>query len=575
MENNFEKLHLQTQLNKKNWRDKFIKDHIFQDLTINNNHKEEDIQTKIKNIKSEEINDLKLIDIRFIHRNFFSFHNFENISKPPNMIKTFSNIKSQKKYKKEIKIFPYISFPQKKFKSNNINNDEKKLFMTKIENMKNFKSNYITYSHNLLNSSNNKKKFDDKNENKINKIFNLTFNKNKSNKRTKKLNYINDKDICYDNSRFNRIFDNKKYKINSIESRSFSKFNAIENKNKTLKDVEEEDYLIFKLLKKNQKLSDYIDSKMKINKKKKFAHSLIFSQLNKRKNNTFSEQSNQLIDEKKRKENDFTPKKINKYYTSQINLTDQKNYGEKSQKLNLLLLNNKNYDNNDNIKTININSKENLNLSNSKKNNYIKSNKNKNEINNLINDAINLIQETKFNYKLLKDIKNKDKLKRLIYFLKINNLEQNLDKDFQNTNNRFKITNSNISKMKQKCKDILEDFDKRINFNLDEFIKDYEKKDLQIDFSHFFNYLLILLMNYDKKIIPNTLEIKKESKTFAEDVKYSKVLEKHNEFMDLLDKQFNEGKNADKLLTKYLLKRKEEIEINNQNRNNKKFIFKK
>ena len=219
MENNFEKLHLQAQLNKKNWRDKFIKDHIFQDLTINNNHKEQDIQTKIKNIKSEEINDLKLIDIRFIHRNFLSFHNFENISKPPNMIKTFSNIKSQKKYKKEIKIFPYISFPQKKFKSNNINNDEKKLFMTKIENMKNFKSNYITYSHNLLNSSNNKKKFDDKNENKINKIFNRTFNKNKSNKRTKILNYINDKDICDDNSRFNRIFDNKKYKINSIENR--------------------------------------------------------------------------------------------------------------------------------------------------------------------------------------------------------------------------------------------------------------------------------------------------------------------------------------------------------------------
>ena len=129
--------------------------------------------------------------------------------------------------------------------------------------------------------------------------------------------------------------------------------------------------------------------------------------------------------------------------------------------------------------------------------------------------------------------------------------------------------------MKKKCKDILEDLDKKINFNLEEFIKEYEKKDLGINFVEFFNYLLIILVNYDKKIIPNTFTIKKETKKVQEDLKYSSVLKKHHEFMNLLDKQYNEGKNADKLLRKFILKREEEIKKDNPRKINKKFIFNK
>ena len=193
----------------------------------------------------------------------------------------------------------------------------------------------------------------------------------------------------------------------------------------------------------------------------------------------------------------------------------------------------------------------------------------------LLIEIINLIKEMKIKVDLLKDLKNKEKLKRLLYIIKVNNLEQDINEDFKKTNNKLKISDSFINKMKIKCKNILKDLDKRINFNLEEFIKEYERIDLGINFVQFFNYLLILLVNYDKKIIPNTFTIKKETNEMKEDVKYSSVLKRHNEFMNLLDKQYNEGKIANKLLRKFILKREEEMENNNPPLINKRFIFNK
>lgn len=154
MEKNLEKLDLLTKLNKKFLKDKYLKEHIFQELTINNNDKEDDIQTKISNIKSKELNDLKLIDIRLIQRNLLFQQNLEtNRINSKKQVNSFSNTVKKKK-QKETKIFPYISFSKKnknKYKSTdnkknyniknnkNSNNEEKKLFMTKIENMKRFK----------------------------------------------------------------------------------------------------------------------------------------------------------------------------------------------------------------------------------------------------------------------------------------------------------------------------------------------------------------------------------------------------------------------------------------------------
>jgi hypothetical protein len=175
-----------------------------------------------------------------------------------------------------------------------------------------------------------------------------------------------------------------------------------------------------------------------------------------------------------------------------------------------------------------------------------------------LNDLENSILELNIKNNFLKIMKNKEKMKRFLYFIKANNLEKDFNRNLENNNNNMKNFESTIQKMKKKYNDLLEEFDKKINFNLEEYIKEYEKKDLGVNFTEFFNYLLIILVNYDKKIIKNTFSIKKESKEQPYDVRYSTVIKRHNKFMNLLEKQFNEGKNLNKLLKKYLLKREEE-----------------
>ena len=573
MENNFAKLY-SPKINKKHSKDKYLKENIFQELTIYNNLKEDDIQTKIRNIKSEELNDLKLIDIRLIHLNLLSQQNLEtNGNNSPKIVKSFTNIVKQKG-KKEIKNFPYISFSKKKkkkykstdnkskeiIKNDNIpNNEERKLFMTKIENMKKF--NDFIIKNNKYRSI---------------KDYNLENTYHKNNNDSSKFinnNYYYQTEYDLEN---NEILNNQKFKNNS-QPKDFSNINENNNQNNKVTDIDKDDIAIYNLLRKNKELKEFLkDKKRRIKIKGNYIRNSILSKINET-NNTFNKQ---IINKKQKRQSIENKKFIN--YKNIVNLTQQREYKENQKKIinfNILKMNNINsHDMLSRNQIINaINLKNNITSSN---------NKDLNETNDLdmhrliknktlLKSIINCIKEMNIKVNLLKDLRNKEKLKRLLYIIKVNNLEQDLDKDFEKTNNKIKTTNSIIVKMKKKCKDILEDLDKKINFNLEEFIKEYEKKDLGINFVEFFNYLLIILVNYDKKIIPNTFTIKKETKKVQEDLKYSSVLKKHHEFMNLLDKQYNEGKNADKLLRKFILKREEEIEKDNPRKINKKFIFNK
>ena len=183
----------------------------------------------------------------------------------------------------------------------------------------------------------------------------------------------------------------------------------------------------------------------------------------------------------------------------------------------------------------------------------------------LTKEIIDLFNDTKIRGTFLNNLKDKEKLKRFLYFLKANNLESNFNKDYEDQYGKIKFQKSEVEKMKNKCRNILEELDKRNNFDLDEYIKEFENKDMNMSFFTFFNYLLMILKNYDKKIIKNTYEIKKESKEQPDEVKYSNVTKKHEIFMNLIEKQFNEGKNMDKLLMKCLNKTKRVKEIENIN----------
>ena len=491
MENNF-----LSKVNKKMPKDKYLKEHIFQELTIYNNLNEDDIQTKISNIKSEELNDLKLIDIRLIHRNLLSQQNLDtNGSSSPKLFKSFINT-AKKKKNKEIKIFPYISFSKKnkkKYKSTDNNNKEiiknidvnkveKKLFMTKIKNNKKF--NDFIFKNN---------------KHKIQKEYKLSQTYNKNNNDS--TNFINNHDYYHQtecNIEKKEILNSQKYQDHNIQSRGFSNIN--ENNiinNNLLKDVDadKDDIGIYKLLRKNNQLIEFLKDKNKrIKANGNYYHDSILSKINKR-NNTINKR---IINKKENKQS------ID--YKNIVNLIRQREDVENQNKkinLNILKKNNLNsYEVQSRNRIISpIDLKNNITPINSNNVNEIKELDINKLIKNktLLKNIINCIQEMNINVDLLKDLRNKEKLKRILYILKVNNLERDLNKDFQKTNNEFKIKNSIIIKMKKKCKDILEELDKKINFNLEEFIKEYEKKDLGINFVEFFNYLLIILVNYAQR----------------------------------------------------------------------------
>ena len=75
---------------------------------------------------------------------------------------------------------------------------------------------------------------------------------------------------------------------------------------------------------------------------------------------------------------------------------------------------------------------------------------------------------------------------------------------------------------------------------------EYKKSDLDMTFPQYYNYLLTILQNYDKKVVPNTFEIKNENKGQSDDLKYSTVVQKHRHFIKILDEQVKEGQYANK-----------------------------
>ena len=564
MDNIFEKLEKMNK--KKELKDKFLIEQIFEGLTLYNNSKDDNIKTKIKQIKNEEINDLKLIDVHLIHKNLISSSDLESPKqRHSNTSKTISNsnnnnnkdnlfIKNKKNKKREIKIFPFISSKKIKAKSSEKNNvinniNEKKLFMTKLDNMKRFRK---TFNKTI------------ENKNIKNNNFNQTFdNDNKNNKYLEQNNKIG---LSPENKTIidSKDKDKDKDKVNKEKIINLSNKIKENKKNKLIRDLdfEKEEHLIFKLLKKNEKLNKFVNNYNK-RKNDNYYNYMLFKNRNKTMGNKRINNSKKNIE----LDTNYSPVnknklKLNKDYNYKINLTEKNdskiinntniNFPKITKINHKSIINDKNNINNNNINMTPDNNRSKIN------NLSINNTKNKSSL----NDIISLIEESKVNPNIFKELKNREKIKRFLYVLKANNLEKDFNKDLEKRNNKFKGQKLSISKMKKKYNNILEEFDKKINFNLEEFIKEYERKDLGVNFAQFFNYLLIILVNYDKKIIKNTLEIKKESKEQPYDVRYSTVTRRHNEFMNLLDKQFNEGQNANKLLNKYLLKREDEKENN-------------
>ena len=675
----FEELEEQN-INKKEIKEKFSSENVFHELKLDDTHTKS-IHSKIDKLRDAQINDLKLINIRIEPKHSIVTKKSES-SRLPNETQTFSstnnkNFNEKWNYfindkninkKKEIKLFPYINKPKiNKVKlSHNINLTEemidssKNLDKKKNLNFSNYKSKvYISLNNEIKNKimskhKNNINKFynnttssideekifltkidNNRNRNSINsinsfskkfyiankksKFNNITFDKNGKNKtlclKDRNKTYYSPKKIFYDNT---EAKTDKKEKENNILNLN----NKIVNTDNSEEYLEKEDRRIYELLKKNERLNDFLNKKFekkrnktfnKIKHKKKISITSsnfrddissfskrmslksknssnnkiarlsilsnfedLYSSINKRiffhnknnssNNNYFVNMNELTLEKNEQKEENEEENEKNEI----SNLENQ----IKALYLNFPRLSKFQKDYNNYLKNLNNISKSNISHINNKSNfnnsiniieNYIKDfNISKISTNSpSFNEIIELFKNSKIRATFLNNLKDKQKLKRFLYFSKANNLLENFKKDFIDLNDKLKDDKKDLLKMKNKWNNILHEIDKKNNFNLNMDEKEFEKKEIYMSFAVFFENLLMLIKNYDKKIKNSTFKIKKESNEQPLDVKYSTVTKKHEEFMDLLEKQFIEGKNMKNLLKKCLLKRKEELEKEN------------
>ena len=204
------------------------------------------------------------------------------------------------------------------------------------------------------------------------------------------------------------------------------------------------------------------------------------------------------------------------------------------------------------------------------KNLYIHKNSNK-QLNNIkILDAIKSFNLNNINDSILQKINNNIKIEdnsveenNLNKLNKIPRINLNYWKLIEIENKFYEIYNNNcndvtekssvLKKIKDKCRILLEEIDKKNNFEIQQIIKEIKEQLFGLGFKDFFNYLLTILKNYDKKIIDYSYEIIDEKKECPEELKYKNVRYRHKKFMGLLDRQYVCGLNVSNRMN-YLIK---------------------
>ena len=529
-----------------------FKTQTFGDISIN--EFSYSIPQRIHQMHVAEMDDLKLIDVRFIPK------------KPQfqiNMDRTFYGTKAKKKSNK---ILPYLKLKnqtnqkiinQMRKRNREIQEQFKKL----LPGHKNIRKSSIYKTPSCNNN---------KEETFITKIpYVEKIKKHKSVNNLKQYYTNKDKNLIQTPFKYSEKLNLNKLNVYKNEYDFMDKIIFNQSDNEKEEQYNEEN--IHKLIKKNKRLSRYLyEKKQELKQKKnklrsqKTMHNKDFFRSYTVNNNKNLLNINKNINKLNDKLNKITE-------TNSLNKTNDDNIKNLCQpNLNLNDIDNSHGISNktitDNIHNILNSYKSSKNIKRLYLNKLMKdiSSKNVYKINPIVKDnklidINNLLSELdiKMSPVYLKEIKNEAKLKQFLYLYKIMTTEQGINENYEDNNDKISERKNKVTKMKNKCKIILDELDKNNNFNLDQFVKEFKKSELAMTFKDFFyNYLLIILRNYDKKIVPNTFEIKTEPKEQPEDVKYCNFIKRHHYFKKLLNEQFNEGKQAKKLIESFIKKSK-------------------
>ena len=195
--------------------------------------------------------------------------------------------------------------------------------------------------------------------------------------------------------------------------------------------------------------------------------------------------------------------------------------------------------------------------------------KNRNRNYNLFQNPHKYIKASNNSYKRInKSNNNIFKIKKMprinLNYWKLLELENKFNEAYINNRSDLKEKNKDIKKIKEKCKIILKELDKKNNFEIQHIIKEINHQLLGLNFSDFYNYLLTILKNYDKKIANWSFDIMEDKNECPEELKFKNVRHRHQKFMGMVDRQYVCGINANNHMDYLIRNSKSKLGFNNK-----------
>ena len=258
-------------------------------------------------------------------------------------------------------------------------------------------------------------------------------------------------------------------------------------------------------------------------------------------------------------------------------------YNPKGKKINLFSLNKKLE-----MKTIN-----NANNNNNKliqRNNFISESINKEDKDEYYQTAKLFSEQKLFNRKihnkkktLLSKTKSENQVKKIprlkISEAYLTDIENKLNIVYEWNKNDLIEKDKVIKDFKKKYQNLFDYNERAYGSDIAQASKEINEQLLSLKFKDFYSYLLTILKNYDKHIVDWKFNIDKDTKQCPEELRLKNVKIKHKRFMKKLNKQYDSGMKANKIMDDLLLNSKKKAMfykyLKNQNNNFNDFINKK
>jgi hypothetical protein len=258
-------------------------------------------------------------------------------------------------------------------------------------------------------------------------------------------------------------------------------------------------------------------------------------------------------------------------------------YNPKSKKINLFSLNKK-------LEMKTINKANNNNNKLIQRNNFISESINKEDKDEYYQTAKLFSEQKLFNRKiqnkkktLLSKTKSENQVKKIprlkISEAYLTDIENKLNTVYEWNKNDLIEKDKVIKDFKKKYQNLFDYNERAYGSDIAQASKEINEQLLSLKFKDFYSYLLTILKNYDKHIVDWKFNIDKDTKQCPEELRLKNVKIKHKRFMKKLNKQYDSGMKANKIMDDLLLNSKKKAMfykyLKNQNNNFNDYINKK